>query len=129
MLLLVGNGGGGVKVGGKAYDKASGKQLSKNTSRSEKPQSNSHAVTTATSTVTTRIIITTATTAFMRNLSHLQQINSERKREYLPTTIYSHKYLAGMDLKENLVAGGAPWPYPSVYHPYDAAFGYPLIGE
>ncbi|XP_017480973.1 PREDICTED: homeobox protein araucan, partial [Rhagoletis zephyria] len=33
---------------------------------------------------------------------------------------------AGMDLKENLVGGGAPWPYPSVYHPYDAAFGYPF---
>uniref|UniRef100_A0A1I8NMM0 KN homeodomain domain-containing protein n=1 Tax=Stomoxys calcitrans TaxID=35570 RepID=A0A1I8NMM0_STOCA len=32
----------------------------------------------------------------------------------------------GLDLKENLVAGGAPWPYPSVYHPYDAAFGYPF---
>ncbi|ALC44350.1 mirr [Drosophila busckii] len=34
---------------------------------------------------------------------------------------------AGIDLKENLVAGGAPWPYPSMYHPYDAAFaGYPF---
>uniref|UniRef100_A0A182SUM0 Uncharacterized protein n=1 Tax=Anopheles maculatus TaxID=74869 RepID=A0A182SUM0_9DIPT len=33
---------------------------------------------------------------------------------------------AGIDLKENLAAGGAPWPYPSVYHPYDAAFGYPF---
>ncbi|XP_055846989.1 homeobox protein caupolican isoform X3 [Episyrphus balteatus] len=34
---------------------------------------------------------------------------------------------AGLDLKENLVGGGAPWPYPSVYHPYDAAFaGYPF---
>ncbi|TMW51678.1 hypothetical protein DOY81_003244 [Sarcophaga bullata] len=33
---------------------------------------------------------------------------------------------AGLDLKENLVAGAAPWPYPSVYHPYDAAFGYPF---
>ncbi|KAL9906824.1 iroquois-class homeodomain protein IRX-6 isoform X2 [Glossina fuscipes] len=33
---------------------------------------------------------------------------------------------AGLDLKENLVAGGTPWPYPSVYHPYDAAFGYPF---
>ncbi|EDW70499.2 LOW QUALITY PROTEIN: uncharacterized protein Dvir_GJ11496 [Drosophila virilis] len=34
---------------------------------------------------------------------------------------------AGIDLKENLVAGAAPWPYPSMYHPYDAAFaGYPF---
>ncbi|XP_030375257.1 iroquois-class homeodomain protein IRX-2 [Scaptodrosophila lebanonensis] len=33
---------------------------------------------------------------------------------------------AGLDLKENLVAGAAPWPYP-MYHPYDAAFaGYPF---
>ncbi|XP_037933735.1 iroquois-class homeodomain protein IRX-2 [Teleopsis dalmanni] len=32
---------------------------------------------------------------------------------------------AGLDLKENLMAGGAPWPY--TYHPYDAAFaGYPF---
>ncbi|SPP85058.1 iroquois-class homeodomain protein IRX-4 [Drosophila guanche] len=34
---------------------------------------------------------------------------------------------AGIDLKENLVAGASPWPYPSMYHPYDAAFaGYPF---
>ncbi|XP_050440279.1 homeobox protein caupolican isoform X1 [Adelges cooleyi] len=34
---------------------------------------------------------------------------------------------AGLDLKENLAAG-ASWPYHSVYHPYDAAFGYPFNG-
>ncbi|KAJ8897854.1 hypothetical protein PR048_003207 [Dryococelus australis] len=36
---------------------------------------------------------------------------------------------AGLDLKENLATGAATWPYPSVYHPYDAAFaGYPFNG-
>lgn len=37
---------------------------------------------------------------------------------------------AGLDLKENLGAGAAAaWPYPSVYHPYDAAFAsYPFNG-
>ncbi|XP_055607546.1 homeobox protein araucan [Uranotaenia lowii] len=39
---------------------------------------------------------------------------------------YTNPAAAGIDLKENLAAGGAPWPYPSVYHPYDAAFGYPF---
>ncbi|XP_044734459.1 homeobox protein caupolican [Chrysoperla carnea] len=35
---------------------------------------------------------------------------------------------AGLELKENLAAG-ATWPYPSMYHPYDAAFaGYPFNG-
>lgn len=34
-----------------------------------------------------------------------------------------------LDLKENLAAGGAPWPYPAVYHSYEAAFaGYPFNG-
>uniref|UniRef100_A0A1B0EWI7 Homeobox domain-containing protein n=2 Tax=Lutzomyia longipalpis TaxID=7200 RepID=A0A1B0EWI7_LUTLO len=33
-----------------------------------------------------------------------------------------------LELKENLAAGGAPWPYP-VYHSYEAAFaGYPFNG-
>ncbi|XP_069701196.1 iroquois-class homeodomain protein IRX-3 [Periplaneta americana] len=37
---------------------------------------------------------------------------------------------AGLDLKENLATGAATWPYPSVYHPYDAAAfaGYPFNG-
>ncbi|XP_039286002.1 homeobox protein araucan isoform X2 [Nilaparvata lugens] len=35
---------------------------------------------------------------------------------------------AGLELKENL-AGGAAWPYPSVYHHYDTTFaGYPFNG-
>ncbi|XP_035790265.1 homeobox protein araucan-like [Anopheles albimanus] len=38
---------------------------------------------------------------------------------------YANPAAAGIDLKENLAAGGAPW-YPSVYHPYDGAFGYPF---
>jgi hypothetical protein len=37
---------------------------------------------------------------------------------------------AGLELKENLATGAATWPYPSVYHPYDAAAfaGYPFNG-
>ncbi|CAH2104012.1 unnamed protein product [Euphydryas editha] len=36
---------------------------------------------------------------------------------------------AGIELKENLAASAASWPYPTVYHPYDAAFaGYPFNG-
>ncbi|KAK3932130.1 Homeobox protein araucan, partial [Frankliniella fusca] len=35
-------------------------------------------------------------------------------------------YPAGLDLKDNLPPGAGGWPYPSVYHPYDAAFGYPF---
>lgn len=35
----------------------------------------------------------------------------------------------GLDLKDNLPPGAGAWPYPSVYHPYDAAFaGYPFNG-
>jgi hypothetical protein len=37
---------------------------------------------------------------------------------------------AGLELKENLATGAATWPYPTVYHPYDAAAfaGYPFNG-
>ncbi|KPJ09154.1 Homeobox protein araucan [Papilio machaon] len=36
---------------------------------------------------------------------------------------------AGIELKENIAASAASWPYPTVYHPYDAAFaGYPFNG-
>jgi hypothetical protein len=37
---------------------------------------------------------------------------------------------AGLELKENLATGAATWPYPSVYHPYDAAAfaAYPFNG-
>lgn len=35
---------------------------------------------------------------------------------------------AGLDLKDNLPPAAGAWPYPSVYHPYDAAFGYPFNG-
>lgn len=44
---------------------------------------------------------------------------------------YNRLQAAGLDLKaENLGAGAAAaWPYPSVYHPYDAAFAsYPFNG-
>ncbi|XP_059482929.1 homeobox protein caupolican [Neocloeon triangulifer] len=35
----------------------------------------------------------------------------------------------GLDLKDNLAGAPPGWPYPSVYHPYDAAFGpYPFNG-
>lgn len=49
------------------------------------------------------------------------------------TDIFIRSYAlqaAGLDLKENLGAGAAAaWPYPSVYHPYDAAFAsYPFNG-
>lgn len=38
-------------------------------------------------------------------------------------------FQAGLDLKDNLPPGAGAWPYPSVYHPYDAAFaGYPFNG-
>ncbi|KAJ8665140.1 hypothetical protein QAD02_006802 [Eretmocerus hayati] len=49
-------------------------------------------------------------------------LGAEQGPFYTPTA-------AGLDLKENLGAGAAAWPYPSVYHPYDAAFAsYPFNG-
>ncbi|XP_031782177.1 iroquois-class homeodomain protein IRX-3 isoform X2 [Nasonia vitripennis] len=50
-------------------------------------------------------------------------LGAEQAPFYTPTA-------AGLDLKENLGAGAAAaWPYPSVYHPYDAAFAsYPFNG-
>lgn len=48
---------------------------------------------------------------------------AEQGHFYSPTA-------TGLDLKENLGAGAAAWPYPSVYpHPYEAAFAsYPFSG-
>lgn len=35
----------------------------------------------------------------------------------------------GLDVKDGLAGATPGWPYPSVYHPYDAAFaGYPFNG-
>ncbi|XP_012279499.1 iroquois-class homeodomain protein IRX-6 [Orussus abietinus] len=50
-------------------------------------------------------------------------LGAEQAPFYTPTA-------AGLELKENLGAGAAAaWPYPSVYHPYDAAFAsYPFNG-
>ncbi|KAG7187623.1 hypothetical protein KM043_016684 [Ampulex compressa] len=54
---------------------------------------------------------------------YFPSLGAEQAPFYTPTA-------AGLDLKENLGAGAAAaWPYPSVYHPYDAAFAsYPFNG-
>ncbi|XP_076225707.1 iroquois-class homeodomain protein mirror isoform X1 [Nomia melanderi] len=54
---------------------------------------------------------------------YFPNLGAEQAPFYTPTA-------AGLDLKENLGAGAAAaWPYPSVYHPYDAAFAsYPFNG-
>ncbi|XP_011690631.1 PREDICTED: iroquois-class homeodomain protein IRX-3 [Wasmannia auropunctata] len=55
--------------------------------------------------------------------AYFPSLGAEQAPFYSPTA-------AGLDLKENLGAGAAAaWPYPSVYHPYDAAFAsYPFNG-
>nr|KAF7398226.1 hypothetical protein H0235_016234 [Vespula pensylvanica] len=55
--------------------------------------------------------------------AYFPSLGAEQAPFYTPTA-------AGLDLKENLGAGAAAaWPYPSVYHPYDAAFAsYPFNG-
>ncbi|GAB1868795.1 Homeobox protein caupolican [Camponotus japonicus] len=55
--------------------------------------------------------------------AYFPSLGAEQAPFYTPTP-------AGLDLKENLGAGAAAaWPYPSVYHPYDAAFAsYPFNG-
>ncbi|XP_015602028.1 iroquois-class homeodomain protein IRX-3 isoform X2 [Cephus cinctus] len=55
--------------------------------------------------------------------AYFPALGAEQAPFYTPTA-------AGLDLKENLGAGAAAaWPYPSVYHPYDAAFAsYPFNG-
>ncbi|KYN04226.1 Homeobox protein caupolican, partial [Cyphomyrmex costatus] len=55
--------------------------------------------------------------------AYFPSLGAEQAPFYTPTA-------AGLDLKENLGAGAAAaWPYPSMYHPYDAAFAnYPFNG-
>ncbi|XP_071874657.1 iroquois-class homeodomain protein mirror isoform X1 [Bombus fervidus] len=55
--------------------------------------------------------------------AYFPPLGAEQAPFYTPTA-------ASLDLKENLGAGAAAaWPYPSVYHPYDAAFAtYPYNG-
>ncbi|XP_034951182.1 iroquois-class homeodomain protein IRX-2 isoform X2 [Chelonus insularis] len=55
--------------------------------------------------------------------AYFPTLGAEQTPFYSPTA-------AGLDLKENLSAGATPgWPYPAVYHPYDAAFAsYPFNG-
>ncbi|XP_008553728.1 iroquois-class homeodomain protein IRX-2 [Microplitis demolitor] len=55
--------------------------------------------------------------------AYFPALGAEQTPFYAPTA-------AGLDLKENLTAGAAGWPYPAVYHPYDAAAfaSYPFNG-
>ncbi|XP_044587249.1 iroquois-class homeodomain protein IRX-6 isoform X2 [Cotesia glomerata] len=55
--------------------------------------------------------------------AYFPALGAEQTPFYSPTA-------AGLDLKENLSAGAAGWPYPAVYHPYDAAAfaSYPFNG-
>lgn len=64
---------------------------------------------------------------FEYNIKHMYMFYEFLYLFYFVCVCACSQAAAGLDLKENLAAG-ATWPYPSVYHPYDAAFGYPFNG-